>query len=128
MLTVNGMEFILPVIESGREPLGRVCVEAVKECRALVGEMSGLSSEEGSVCVFDITCERVVDGVSRDEAVSGVSIAVGEDGARRAGFGYVLNVDPSDVYLNEIRLRVSFGVKAMVRHVPFVIQTTVWNL
>jgi hypothetical protein len=102
MLTVNGREFVLPIIESGREPLGRVCVEAVKERRALVGEMGELSSDEGSVCVFDITCERVVDGVSRDEAVSGVSIAVGEDGTRRAGFGNVLNVEPNDVYLKEV--------------------------
>jgi len=128
MLTVNGREFRPPVIESGREPLGRVCVEAVKECRALVGEMSGLPSEEGSVCVFDITWERVVDGVSRDEAVSGVSIAVAEGGTRRAGFGNVLNVDPNDVYLDKISLRMSFGVEAIVRHTPFVIQTTVWDL
>ena len=106
VLTVNGREVIQPVIESGREPLGRLCVEAVKERRALVGEMSGLPSEEGSVCVVDMTCERVVDGVTRDEAVSGVSIAVGEHGMRRAGFGNVLNVDPNDVYLKEIELRV----------------------
>lgn len=122
MLTDNGREFILPVIESGREPLGRVCVEAVRERKALVGEMNGPSSEEGSVCVFDITCERVVDGVSRDEAVSG------EDGMRSAGFGNVLNVEPNDVYLNKIKLRMSFGVGAMVRHAPFVIQTTVRDL
>jgi len=88
---------VLPVTEPAKDPLGRVCVDS-DEDRALVGEMGIPPSSESSLCVFDITFELVVDGVRRDDVVSGVSAAVGGGGTRSAGFGDVLNVDPNDVY------------------------------
>jgi len=104
VLTVNGRADrcnvdVLPITEPGKEQLGRICVENSEEGKALVGEMGMRApSSESSLCVFDITSEWVVDGVRSDDAVSGVSVVVGAEGTRSAGFGNVLNVDPNDVY------------------------------
>lgn len=47
---------------------------------------------------LEMTWESVIEGVMTDEAVSGVS-GSGGDTIRSAGLGKVLNVEPSDVYL-----------------------------
>ena len=80
------------VAKEGREPFGWVCVEDMKEERAVVGLRRSAVGEAGSVCVVDMNCERAVPGVTRPGEAGGR-----ESGTTSAGFGKVLYVEPREV-------------------------------
>lgn len=63
--------------------------------------MGDSASASGTACVLDMTVASAVVGVINDEVESGCACGgpVTEESTRSAGFGNVLYVDPSDVYL-----------------------------
>lgn len=63
--------------------------------------MGDSASASGTACVLDMTVASAVVGVINDEVEIGCSCdgSVTEESTRSAGFGNVLYVDPSDVYL-----------------------------
>jgi hypothetical protein len=85
------------------DPLGIACVVDIQGERVDAGDNDS-SSHIGVVCVLDITSCRVRVGVTSEEAETGVSVSGKNESASlsrisRAGFGNVLYVEPSDVYL-----------------------------
>jgi hypothetical protein len=68
-----------------REPFGWVCVEDMKEERAVVGLRRSAVGEAGSVCVVDMTCVRAAPGETRPGEAGDR-----ESGTMSAGFGKVL--------------------------------------
>lgn len=79
-----------------RELVGWVCVEDMKDERAVDGLRRSAVGEAGSVCVVDMNVVRAVPGVRTGE-VCFVMGSEADSGTRSAGLGKVLYVEPREV-------------------------------